>query len=162
MSSLEEPSILKGNTVDRSNEEVFSHKVFSQVAVNNPNHTAIIYEDERGEETRLTFSQLEARTNQLSRVLAKRCRRSSINGVDAIVAISMRPTDRLPTLLLATLKAGMAYLPLDPEFPVPRVRHILTEAEPLIVVTEEGGEGQSIMESGIDGRFLAAYKLTCL
>ncbi|XP_046473915.1 beta-alanyl-bioamine nonribosomal peptide synthetase ebony-like [Neodiprion pinetum] len=140
MSSLEEPSILKGNTVDRSNEEVFSHKVFSQVAVNNPNHTAIIYEDERGEETRLTFSQLEARTNQLSRVLAKRCRRSSINGVDAIVAISMRPTDRLPTLLLATLKAGMAYLPLDPEFPAPRVEHILTEAEPLIVVSEEGAD----------------------
>ncbi|XP_046609985.1 dimodular nonribosomal peptide synthase-like [Neodiprion virginianus] len=137
MISSKHQSVLKGNTVDRSNEEVFIHKVFSQVAVNNPNHTAIIYEDERGEETRLTFSQLEAKTNQLSRVLAKRCRRSSINGVDAIVAISMRPTDRLLTLVLATLKAGMAYLPLDPEFPAPRVEHILTEAEPLILVSEE-------------------------
>ncbi|XP_046473917.1 beta-alanyl-bioamine nonribosomal peptide synthetase ebony-like [Neodiprion pinetum] len=140
MSSSKHQSGLKGSRIDRSNEKVFIHKVFSQVAVNNPNHTAIIYEDERGEETRLTFSQLEARTNQLSRVLAKRCRRSSINGVDAIVAISMRPTDRLPTLLLATLKAGMAYLPLDPEFPAPRVEHILTEAEPLIVVSEEGAD----------------------
>lgn len=52
----------------------------------------------------------------------------------------MRPTDRLPTMLLATLKAGMAYLPLDPGFPIPRVKHILEEAEPLLVIAEEGGE----------------------
>ncbi|XP_046418625.1 plipastatin synthase subunit B [Neodiprion fabricii] len=138
MGSLKQLSVLKGENTGRKNEEVFVHKIFSQVAANNLNHTAIVYEDEFGKDRSLTYSQLEARTNQLSRVLAKRCRRSS--SLDALVAISMQPTDRLPTLLLATLKAGMAYLPLDPGFPAPRVKHILNEAEPLLVVAEDGAD----------------------
>lgn len=158
MGSLKQHSILKGDSVGRPNEKVFVHKIFSQVAANNPNHTAIIFEgeflsnfskillynhlenfftDELGKETTLTYRQLDARTNQLSRVLLKRC--GTTDSLDSLVAVSMQPTDRLITLLLATLKAGMAYLPLDPGFPAPRVQHILQEAQPRLVVTEEGG-----------------------
>ncbi|KAL0122191.1 hypothetical protein PUN28_007148 [Cardiocondyla obscurior] len=52
----------------------------------------------------------------------------------------MKPSHRLPTLLLGILKAGMAYLPLDAEFPTSRVKHILEEAQPLLVVIEEGAD----------------------
>lgn len=52
----------------------------------------------------------------------------------------MKPSHRLPTVLLAILKAGMAYLPLDVEFPMSRVKHILEEAQPLIVLVEEGSK----------------------
>lgn len=52
----------------------------------------------------------------------------------------MKPTHQLPTVLLSILKAGMAYLPLDAEFPMSRVKHILDEAQPLLVVVEEGGK----------------------
>ncbi|XP_046737507.1 tyrocidine synthase 2 [Diprion similis] len=136
MDSTKQQSVLKGHNIDTSVEVNFLHKLFSQVAANNFNHTAVIYEDEFGNERSLTYGQLEMRANQLARVLLKRCRRP--NNVDGLVAISMQPTERLLTLLLATLKAGMAYLPMDPGFPASRVKHILDEAEPLLVVAEEG------------------------
>lgn len=60
---------------------------------------------------------------------------------DNFVAVSMRPNDRLPTLLLSIVKSGMAYLPLDVEYPANRVKHILNESEPLLVVIEKDGKG---------------------
>ncbi|XP_012260082.2 mycosubtilin synthase subunit C [Athalia rosae] len=138
MGSLKQQSFLKGQNIGRRNEEVFIHKIFSDVAANNPNHIAITYEDEFGKDRSLTYRQLEARTNQLSRVLLKH--RGELEASDALVGVSMQPTDQLPTILLAILKAGLAYLPLDPGFPAPRVKHILAEAEPLLVVVEDGAD----------------------
>jgi non-ribosomal peptide synthetase component F len=50
----------------------------------------------------------------------------------------MEPSDRLVITLLAVWKTGAAYLPLDPSFPSARVGHILSEAQPVLVVTDEG------------------------
>lgn len=52
----------------------------------------------------------------------------------------MKPSNRLPTVLVAILKAGMAYLPLDAEFPMARVKHVLQEAKPFAVIIEQGGK----------------------
>ncbi|KZC08307.1 Tyrocidine synthase 3 [Dufourea novaeangliae] len=52
----------------------------------------------------------------------------------------MKPSHRLPIVLLAIVKAGMAYLPLDAEFPMTRIKHVLQEARPFVVVTEEGAD----------------------
>lgn len=143
MGSLRQQSFLKGQSnVDGNNEEVLVHEIFRQVATSNPYQVAVSYEDENGVERRsFSYKQLDELTNQLARVLLRyrRSRGGSGSG-DALVAVSMRPTDRLPAVLLAILKAGMAYLPLDPEFPEARVKHILQEAEPLLVVTEQGAD----------------------
>lgn len=56
---------------------------------------------------------------------------------DLIVAVSLHPSDKLITTLLATWKAGAAYLPLDPTFPQARIDHILTEAKPFLLITED-------------------------
>ena len=55
----------------------------------------------------------------------------------SFVAVCMKPSHRLPTVLIAILKAGMAYLPLDAEFPMARVKHVLQEAKPFAVVIEQ-------------------------
>ena len=52
----------------------------------------------------------------------------------------MKSTERLPIVLTAILKSGMAYLPLDSEFPAARITHILQESEPKMVIIEEGGK----------------------
>ncbi|KAL6430303.1 hypothetical protein ACFW04_007784 [Cataglyphis niger] len=62
----------------------------------------------------------------------------------------MKMSHHLPIALLGILKAGMAYLPLDAEFPMSRTKHIVEEAQPLIVLIEEEVdlsiyEGTSIM-----------------
>lgn len=53
-----------------------------------------------------------------------------------MVAVSLTPSDALLLTLLAVWKAGAAYMPLDSQAPQ-RVQHILQEARPLLVVTDE-------------------------
>lgn len=81
---------------------------------------------------------MDATTNQQARALRKMCKPQK--DAQNFVAVSMRPNDRLPTLLLSIVKSGMAYLPLDPEFPENRIKHILNESEPLLVVIEKEGK----------------------
>lgn len=86
----------------------------------------------------LSFEQLDKITNRLARALQKYGTFETV--FQSLVAVCMKPSDRLPTVLLGILKAGMAYLPLDAEFPMSRVKHILEEAQPLLVIIEEDGK----------------------
>ncbi len=78
----------------------------------------------------LTCRALEKRSNRLARYLeAQGCRRESVVGVVA---------GRSPELIIAALavmKAGGAYLPIDPGWPLDRVRHVLDDARAPIVIT---------------------------
>lgn len=58
---------------------------------------------------------------------------------NGIVAISIKPTERLPVILLGILKAGMAYLPIDIDFPCDRIEYILQDAKPSLCIIEETG-----------------------
>lgn len=87
----------------------------------------------------MTYKKLDKLTNRLARALGKYSEKVRIDG-QPLVAVCMRPTERLPIILLSILKAGMAYLPLDPEFPLTRLKHILQEAEPMVVILEKEGE----------------------
>jgi len=85
------------------------------------------------EGTRLTYRELEARANRLARLLAGRGAGPGRyvglflpRGIDAIVAI------------LAILKSGAAYVPLDPEYPAERVTAILEDAGAALLVSSLG------------------------
>lgn len=86
----------------------------------------------------LSFKELDTITNRLARALKKYKKFGTSS--QSLVAICMKMSHRLPIALLSILKAGMAYLPLDAEFPISRTKHILEEAQPLIVLIEEGGK----------------------
>ena len=79
----------------------------------------------------LTYRELDARANQLANYLRK-------HGVgrDVLVAVCAERSIEMVIALLASLKAGGAYLPLDPEFPAERLRAILEEANPPVVLTQ--------------------------
>lgn len=94
--------------------------------------------DDAGREYVLSFKELDNITNQLARVLQKYEKVKTTS--QSLIAVCMKPSHKLPTVLLGILKAGMAYLPLDVEFPMSRMKHILEEAQPLIVVVEEKGK----------------------
>lgn len=79
---------------------------------------------------------MERLTNKLAKTLKRLCKIN--NNRDAIIAVSMKPTYNLPITLLAILKSGMAYLPLDAEFPQARVTHIIDESQPLMVIVDDG------------------------
>ncbi|XP_063980695.1 beta-alanyl-bioamine nonribosomal peptide synthetase ebony [Diachasmimorpha longicaudata] len=142
MGSLQQHSILKGNNIISKNNNNIVHRIFEDVAKTCDEQTAIIYEDENGGNYSFSYNELNSSTNRLARTLRKLCK--PYTRTDSIIAVSMKPTHNLPIILLSILKSGMAYLPLDTEFPVSRVKHILEESEPLMVIVD--GDHKSIYD----------------
>lgn len=141
MGTLQQQSVLKGLQIDAGKEEekeALLHKLFSQVAAKYSGRVAIYHEGDNGEEHIISYQELDSLTNRLARALRKYDKFD--NDSQPFVAVCMKPSQLLPTVLLAIVKAGMAYLPLDAEFPMSRVKHVLQEAEPLMVLVEEGAD----------------------
>ncbi|MBA8924142.1 amino acid adenylation domain-containing protein/non-ribosomal peptide synthase protein (TIGR01720 family) [Kutzneria viridogrisea] len=84
----------------------------------------------------LSYSELHDRSDRLAALLLAR-------GVQPgeLVAVALPRSTDLAVTLLAVLKSGAAYLPVDPEFPAERVDFMLADAKPVLVV---------------DGKWLAA------
>ncbi|MFD4904078.1 AMP-binding protein [Kitasatospora purpeofusca] len=82
--------------------------------------------------TELRYGELDARADRLARHLAGRGLRPG-----RLAAVAFGRGVEVYVALLAVLKTGAAYLPLEPGAPDPLLRHVLTEAAPDLVVTEE-------------------------
>jgi amino acid adenylation domain-containing protein len=91
---------------------------------------AIAVADER--ET-LTYAALNARANQLAHAL-----HDLGVGPETVVAICLERSASFVVAALAVLKAGGAYLPLDPDSPVERLAYLLTDAQAPVLLTETG------------------------
>lgn len=101
--------------------------LFAAQAAATPENTAVL-DAENGD--RHSYREFAARVNSLARVLIGRG-----VGPESVVAVAMRRSVDLLTTLYAIHAAGAAYLPLDPDHPVDRVRAVLTAARPTAVVT---------------------------
>src|SRR5439155_17872266 len=85
-----------------------------------------------GPDATLTYAELHAEADRLAGVLA-----AHGAGPDRLVAVLLPRTSELIVALLAVLKSGAAYLPLDPDLPTERIRTILRDARPIAVLTEQ-------------------------
>ncbi|CDG83682.1 NRPS III [Janthinobacterium agaricidamnosum NBRC 102515 = DSM 9628] len=83
----------------------------------------------RCEGRQFTYAELHRRANQLARLLLARGA-----GPGAIVAIAVPRSLDLMVALLATLKTGAAYLPLDPDYPPERLAFMLADAAPVCLL----------------------------
>ncbi|MFE3210655.1 amino acid adenylation domain-containing protein [Streptomyces niveus] len=91
----------------------------------------------------LTYGELNARANRLARHLV----RLGV-GPERLVAVALpRSTDTVVGLL-AVLKAGGAYLPLDPDDPAERLRYMLSDARPVLALVS-GGTDLSALDVGV-------------
>ncbi|MFB8121166.1 amino acid adenylation domain-containing protein [Streptomyces sp. NPDC055962] len=98
-------------------------------AARTPDATALVYGD-----TALTYEELNTRANRLARHLRTLGARPG-----AVVAVSVPRSVELVVSLLAVLKAGAAYLPLDPDYPEQRLTYMLRDAAPVCAVTDRAG-----------------------
>ncbi|AQA25888.1 amino acid adenylation domain protein [Rhodococcus sp. MTM3W5.2] len=79
----------------------------------------------------LTYAELDRESNRLARVLISRG-----VGPETVVAVALPRSADLIVALLGVLKAGGAYLPIDPGYPSDRLEFMLTDAAPVITVTD--------------------------
>ena len=82
------------------------------------------------EESTLSYAELNAQANRLAHLLISRG-----VGPENLVALALPRSAEMIIALLAILKAGAAYLPLDPEYPSERLAYMLTDAQPACVLT---------------------------
>ncbi|HWG98304.1 MAG TPA: amino acid adenylation domain-containing protein, partial [Pilimelia sp.] len=99
--------------------------LFAAQVARTPAATALVCAGER-----LTFAELDARANRLAHELVARG-----VGPERVVALLLPRSADAVVALLAVLKAGGAYLPIDPGYPPDRVAHMLRDAGPVLVVT---------------------------
>jgi amino acid adenylation domain-containing protein/non-ribosomal peptide synthase protein (TIGR01720 family) len=102
------------------------HSLFEQQARRTPDATAVTFGGQR-----LTYDKLNARANHL----AHRLRAMGV-GPESLVAVSLERSADLVVALLAVLKAGGAYAPLDPTYPEERLRFMLEDTGARVLLTE--------------------------
>lgn len=102
------------------------HTLVSAAAAATPNAIAVQAPDRS-----LTYAQVERRANQMAHALRER---GVVDG--ALVGVCLDRIADLPVALLAVLKAGAAYVPVDPAHPAERLVYTLTDASVSCVITE--------------------------
>nr|WP_232028865.1 non-ribosomal peptide synthetase [Streptomyces lincolnensis] len=88
-------------------------------------------------ETALTYRQLDVRAGRLARTLT-----AYGAGPGRVVAFSLPRSVDLAFAVLAVLKAGAAYLPLDPEHPAERTAYLLSDADPVCLISRDPSPGE--------------------
>lgn len=100
------------------------HETFEAQVRRTPHATAFVYED-----VRLTYAELNERANKLAHHLVTRG-----VGPEQIVAVALDRGADVPVALLAVLKAGGAYLPVDPTYPAERRQLMLEHSRAAVVL----------------------------
>ncbi|MFD4764699.1 AMP-binding protein, partial [Streptomyces sp. NPDC058439] len=93
--------------------------------------------------TTLTYGELNARANRLARHLV-----GLGVGPERLVAVALPRSADTVVGLLAVIKAGGAYLPLDPDDPAERLRYTLSDARPVLALVS-GGTDLSALDVGV-------------
>jgi amino acid adenylation domain-containing protein len=85
----------------------------------------------------LTYAELDARSNQIARLLVRKGA-----GPDVLVGLCVERSIEMVAALLGILKAGAAYVPLDPSYPSDRIKYVLDDARVKILVTQAALSGR--------------------
>ncbi|MFE0684101.1 non-ribosomal peptide synthase/polyketide synthase [Streptomyces sp. NPDC058961] len=110
--------------VDAEPDDATLPELFRAQVARTPGRTAVTHGGER-----LDYAEVERRANRLARELIARGA-----APETLVALCLPRTVELPVVLCAVLKSGAAYLPVDPNYPAERIRYMLSDARPALVV----------------------------
>ena len=103
------------------------HQLFEEQVERTPDAVAVVFENES-----LTYGELNNRANQLAHYL----RQNYQIKPDTLVGICVERSLEMIIGILGILKAGAAYLPLDPEYPSERLQFILEDSGILLLLTQ--------------------------
>ncbi|MGW7276694.1 non-ribosomal peptide synthetase, partial [Streptomyces sp. NPDC054864] len=101
-------------------------ELFEAQAAKTPDSVAVLFEEHE-----LTYREVNERANQLARHLIHHGA-----GPEKLVALALPRSAELVIALLAILKSGAGYVPLDPDYPADRIAYVLQDADPVLVLTD--------------------------
>ncbi|MEV5243640.1 condensation domain-containing protein, partial [Streptomyces cinnamoneus] len=113
------------SATDREVEPGTLPDMFEAQVARTPDATAVVFEDHS-----LTYTELDTAANRLAHELMAR----GVKPGDFVAVAAPRSLE-LVTALYAVLKAGAAYVPVDPDYPAERIGWILEDARPALVLT---------------------------
>ncbi|MFI9008491.1 non-ribosomal peptide synthase/polyketide synthase [Actinosynnema sp. NPDC053489] len=116
--------LVEWNRTARDTPRELYPEVFAEQARRTPGRTALVHGD-----TALTFAELDARVNRLAHHLI-----AHGAGPERTVAVVLPRSADLVVAVLAVLKAGAVYLPVDPGLPAGRIEFLLRDARPALVL----------------------------
>ncbi|MCP4686919.1 MAG: amino acid adenylation domain-containing protein [Desulfobacterales bacterium] len=103
------------------------HRIFSERARETPDAPAVILGEKR-----LTYGQLERRSNRLARFLIRRGLPS-----EAFVGVMLDASMEMVEALLGVMKAGGAYFPIHPRLPHQRIQYMLRDSRAPVLISEK-------------------------
>jgi amino acid adenylation domain-containing protein len=116
--------------VARETEEICLHQLFEQQVAVAPASVAVLSGAQE-----LSYGELNERANQLAHYL-----RDLGVGAESLVGVCLGRSAEMVVALLGIMKAGGAYLPLDPEYPAERISFMLADAGAQVLLTERQWE----------------------
>ncbi|OTA96033.1 hypothetical protein M434DRAFT_377008 [Hypoxylon sp. CO27-5] len=114
-------------TDDTTSLSLCVHHLFERAAERYKGKTALICAD-----IEVTFETLNGRANQFARAISQ----LGVGSGD-IVAVIVDRSINLVVTFLAVLKTGAAYVPIDPASPRERIRHMLEDTSPRLIITDK-------------------------
>ncbi len=139
------------STVDYD-RDAFVFSLFSSKAAEHPDKVAAVH---RGKT--ITYGELDARSNRLARHI-----RSVVSGEGQRIALLVDRSLDMLVALLAIMKSGHAYIPLDSGHPEPRLRQTLEAARPVAMISDSeagaalAGDGVAIIRTDRDAQAFAS------
>ncbi|MGW0277999.1 amino acid adenylation domain-containing protein [Streptomyces sp. NPDC003006] len=126
LDEAERDRLLHGwNATERPLPALLLPQLFEEQAARTPDAPAVI----RGADT-VSYAELDARANRVARLLVERGA-----GPESVVALMVPRSVEMIVAVLAALKSGAAYLPVDSEYPADRIAYMLDDARPVLAVT---------------------------
>ena len=118
------------------------HQMIEKMALDHPNALAVSFE-----ESHLTYGELDRRAEVLARKIFGKTK-----GDNSIIGLCAERSLEMIVGLLAILKAGCAYLPIDPKYPTDRIRFMMEDADLRGLVTQRNLV--SLFDASLEGIFL--------
>lgn len=132
------------NTAATYEKQKTIHQLFEEQVYRDSGKTAAVY---RGEN--ITYQQLNEKANQLARLL-----RTYGMKPNMIAGLMVNRSLDMLVGMMAILKAGGCYLPIDPKFPTSRIKHMLTDSDTKILLTQHDIPDAASQTEGYAGQII--------
>ena len=113
--------------IELENEGLIN-KIFEDAVINNPDKTILYAGDDE-----LTYSQLNSKANRIANSLIEKG-----VGIEDRVMFMMKRDSNLIATVLGIIKAGAAFIPIDPKYPEKRITQILEDSDSKYVIVSDG------------------------